>query len=131
MTDPTISGAQDAVLPSTVAAAAPPLRFEIGGPESKPYKSIDALVWENIPTFAVLTGVNGSGKTQLLELLAYKLSNTTPPAHIEVAATKVVASEAFGASTVVYIPGTNVLSQANVGIEQIRRVPGQLLRQFI
>ena len=108
----------------------PPLRIAVGGEGSKRYKSIDELVWENIPPFAVLTGVNGSGKTQLLELLAYKLSNTKPPPHIDIAGTKIVASETFGASTVVYIAGTNALSQSNVGIEQIRQVPGLLLRQF-
>jgi predicted ATPase len=37
------------------------------------YKSISELVWTNIPTFAVITGPNGSGKTHLLELIARKL----------------------------------------------------------
>lgn len=32
------------------------------------YKSISALIWQNIPSLAVITGANGSGKTQLLEL---------------------------------------------------------------
>lgn len=33
------------------------------------YKSIKALDWTNIPEFVVVTGSNGSGKTQLLELI--------------------------------------------------------------
>ena len=37
------------------------------------YKSISELVWTNIPTFAVITGPNGSGKTHLLELISRKL----------------------------------------------------------
>ncbi|KQY45316.1 hypothetical protein ASD46_09355 [Rhizobium sp. Root491] len=38
------------------------------------YKSISNVVWNNIPDFAILTGRNGSGKTQILELLAYHFS---------------------------------------------------------
>src|ERR1700722_1252938 len=53
-----------------------PLRITIGGNGSKPYKSIDHLIWEDIPPFSVVTGLNGSGKTQLLELLAYFLTKT-------------------------------------------------------
>ncbi|WP_374510999.1 AAA family ATPase [Niveibacterium sp.] len=34
------------------------------------YKSISSLHWQGIPKFAVITGGNGSGKTQLLELIA-------------------------------------------------------------
>jgi energy-coupling factor transporter ATP-binding protein EcfA2 len=33
------------------------------------YKSIKSLQWKEIPEFVVVTGKNGSGKTQLLELL--------------------------------------------------------------
>jgi energy-coupling factor transporter ATP-binding protein EcfA2 len=43
------------------------------------YKSISTITWENIPGFAVLTGRNGSGKTQLLEVLAYHFSGAIPP----------------------------------------------------
>ena len=34
------------------------------------YKSIPAgFTWDNIPPFSIITGVNGAGKTQLLEIL--------------------------------------------------------------
>ena len=35
------------------------------------YGSISDLKWLEVPPFAVLTGVNGAGKTQLLEVLAH------------------------------------------------------------
>lgn len=38
------------------------------------YKSIGPFTWRDIPPFALLTGVNGSGKSQFLEILSYKLS---------------------------------------------------------
>ena len=34
------------------------------------YGSIPDLEWSDVPPFAVLTGVNGAGKTQFLEVLA-------------------------------------------------------------
>jgi len=37
------------------------------------YKSIKSLKWDNIPNFVVVTGKNGSGKTQLLELINHQL----------------------------------------------------------
>jgi ABC-type Mn2+/Zn2+ transport system ATPase subunit len=51
-----------------------PLSVELGDENSRPFKSIDRIVWRDIPGFAVLTGVNGSGKTQLLQALVYKFS---------------------------------------------------------
>lgn len=33
------------------------------------YKSIKNFKWNNIPSLAILTGLNGSGKSQLLELI--------------------------------------------------------------
>lgn len=52
-----------------------PLSIRLGGPNSAPYKSIDLVEWQDIPPFAVLTGPNGTGKTQLLQVLAYKFAN--------------------------------------------------------
>lgn len=42
------------------------------------YKSISNMAWKNVPGFAILTGRNGSGKTQLLEILAYHFSKARP-----------------------------------------------------
>lgn len=44
------------------------------GQGSSQYKSIGNVSWNDIPRFAVLTGPNGTGKTQFLQALAYKLS---------------------------------------------------------
>ncbi len=33
------------------------------------YKSISDLKWSDVPPFAVITGVNGTGKSQLLEII--------------------------------------------------------------
>src|SRR5687768_14116394 len=33
------------------------------------FKSITAFEWNDIPNFAVITGINGTGKSQLLQLI--------------------------------------------------------------
>lgn len=43
------------------------------------YKLIGDLEWPNVPPLAILTGLNGAGKTQLLEVMAYSLTKTWPP----------------------------------------------------
>ena len=89
----------------TRAPTLTPLRIEIGGPGSLPYKSISELVWEDIPPLAVLTGVNGSGKTHLLELLAYKLTQTFHPELGDLAKVKLsVAGDAFSPDVVAFLP---------------------------
>ncbi len=40
------------------------------------YKSLGNFSWEEIPNFVVITGKNGSGKTQLLELLNFHFGTT-------------------------------------------------------
>ena len=42
------------------------------------YCSISDFDWHDIPPLAILTGINGSGKTQLLEVLAYTFGALPP-----------------------------------------------------
>jgi energy-coupling factor transporter ATP-binding protein EcfA2 len=42
------------------------------------YKSLKSFVWEEIPKLVVITGPNGSGKTQLLELIHESITNAKP-----------------------------------------------------
>lgn len=91
------------------------------------YKSIDSLVWEKVPPFAVITGLNGSGKTQLLEVLAYKLTGTTPPGVSLSGLQLSVTGDTFGAESVAYLPSRwEVTPAAHVGIPQMQQVRDQL-----
>jgi hypothetical protein len=117
---------------SDTTAALTPLSIEIGGPGSKAFKSIDELVWDAIPPFAVLTGVNGSGKTQLLELLAYKLTNTVHPQYGELRDITVkVTGDSFGPDSVAFIPNSQTMSGSpTIGLEQMRQIKTQLYQQL-
>lgn len=91
------------------------------------YKSIESLTWENVPPFAVITGLNGSGKTQLLEVLAYKLTGTTPH-NVNLAGLQLtVTGDTFGAESVAYLPSRwEVTPAAHVGIPQMQQARDQL-----
>src|SRR5829696_6513342 len=93
-------------LPSPVRVF-PPLSVRIGGPGSRPFKSIQSLVWNDIPPFAVLTGANGAGQTQLLELLAAKITGTSHHTREDVSGVTVhFDGLALAADDVAFIPNT-------------------------
>lgn len=86
------------------------------------YKSITTLSWDNIPGFAILTGRNGAGKTQLLELLAYHFSGAKPawlgssPLPVQI----VVNGYQYKPEEIAYVPnsgrfsGASTISLANI-----------------
>lgn len=105
-----------------------PLRIEIGG---SGYKSIDTLVWDNVPPFAVLTGVNGAGKTQLLELLAYKLTDTEHPQLGNLSDVHVVVTgETIAPDAVAYLPNEWNLANPTLGIAEMQNAKQNLYGQL-
>src|SRR5271166_1019466 len=122
--------------PHTAAANPPtlsPLNIDIGGVGSKPYKSIDCLAWHNIPPLAVLTGVNGSGKTQLLELLAYAITKAEHPRRINTNQTKVtISGDSFGPDDVAYIPFSGAFEGVGpMGIARLQQTKHQLWQELV
>jgi predicted ATPase len=100
---------------------------------SKSYKSIDCLAWHNIPPFAVLTGVNGSGKTQLLELLAYAITKAEHPQRINIDQTKVtISGDSFGPDDVAYLPFSGAFSGVGpMGIARLQQTKQQLWQELV
>lgn len=76
------------------------------------YKSISNIEWKNIPGFAILTGRNGSGKTQILELMAYHFSGaqyepgTDKPLPVIVNTT----GSAYDADQIAFVPSSGKFS---------------------
>lgn len=96
-----------------MSGAIPPLSIKIlaKGPG---YKSIRSLEWIDVPGFAIVTGRNGSGKTQLLELIAYHLTGTRPPPN-QAPMGVVISIEgvAIGADEVAFVPSTGRFSEGS------------------
>jgi len=102
-----------------------PLTIKISGEGSQRYKSIDTLEWENIPPFAILTGLNGSGKTQLLELIYfYYLDKTNLPNQQPIGNIKIdIQGYNFMQGDVAYLPATQGnLSATTIGPQIIQNL---------
>ncbi|MDF3067007.1 MAG: hypothetical protein K0R38_2608, partial [Polyangiaceae bacterium] len=82
------------------------LSIDIRVPDGTSIKSLESLRWESIPGFVVLTGANGSGKTQLLDFLAHKLMGlpSCSVGNIDGVQVRIDGKDQFGADAVAYIP---------------------------
>ncbi len=100
-----------------------PLSIELGSESSRAYKSIDKVTWRDIPPFTVLTGLNGSGKTQLLQALAYKLSRTKHTGHPPLNAMPlVITGDEIGPHEIAYLPNTeNAFRVVDTSISDIQQ----------
>ena len=90
-----------------------PITFNIVPRNGRGYKSITAVSWIDIPGFAILTGKNGSGKTQLLEILAYHLSGARPPGQVFQSGLPVevsVSGQNYQPEEIAYVPSTGRFS---------------------
>lgn len=68
------------------------------------YKSITSLVWDQIPGLAILTGKNGSGKTQLLEALAYHFSGAVSDTGKPIGVKVETMGDAYADDEIAYVP---------------------------
>src|ERR1700722_9870967 len=81
------------------------ISLQVGDANSTGYKSIQKVIWDDIPSFAVLTGPNGAGKTQLLQILAYKLSQTQYDQAPTLSAMPIkVSGDTIGPHEIAYLP---------------------------
>jgi len=104
-------------------------RFEVDiTPNPAGYKSIKTLQWRDVPGFSILTGRNGSGKTQLLEILAYYLTGTRPNQgvfEVNVA----IDGLALDADEVGFVPSTGRFSGGGSSIEQMQNTRRSFYQQ--
>jgi predicted ATPase len=109
-----------------------PLSIELGDANSKPYKSIDRITWRDIPPFAVLTGVNGSGKTQLLQTLAYKLSGAAHQQASHLNAMPIgVTGDKIGPGELAYLPNAeNAFRVQPTSISSLHQSKQQFLQRL-
>lgn len=104
---------------------------------NRPYKSIRSLNWVNIPQFAIVTGINGTGKSHLLEALAISFGafrqNNQPRNHGTGVATITLTEDSFLPGEVFhsdsnwahYIDGASSNSEISELIQNIYRARGQ------
>jgi predicted ATPase len=94
------------------------------------YKSFSTLDWRDIPPFSVITGANGSGKTQLLELIARSAGVFVPPPGAYNARglsqdsfdAKVVCSQRLDAQNTVMLRSHWDVSDAYASVQQVHEM---------
>ena len=113
---------------STAPAKVLPLTLEITLPAGQFFKSLTSFKWADIPPFAVITGRNGVGKTQLLELLGYRLTNTRHPSGQVTDAIKVSVSDpTIDAGSVAFLANTwTIDSNGAMSIAEMRQWKNEL-----
>lgn len=110
-----------------------PMTIDIAPKNGGRYKTISTLSWADIPGFAILTGRNGSGKTQLLEVLAYHFSGARPqgmqrgsPLPVEVR----ISGHVYQPEEIAYVPSTGRFSGgAGSSLSKLQQVRQQTLQQ--
>lgn len=106
------------------------ISIKIESKDKEQYKSISNLFWENIPPLAILTGPNGSGKTQLLELLSYHISGIYPYNKPFPMVVKII-GQSFGKTEFAYIPSTGDFSGGQpISISSMTHSRRQLLQNI-
>lgn len=104
----------------------------IVGVNGKRYKSIDRIEWKKVPRFAVITGLNGSGKTQLLEIISHKLTGTLIPGiDLQNDIRVIIDGDTFPPESVAYLPSRlDITPASHVGIPQMQSAREQLWNEL-
>lgn len=90
-------------------------------PNGGRYKSIQTLDWSEIPGFSIITERNGSGKTQLLELLSYSLTGTRPN-DSQLGVNVSLNGASFDIDEVGYIPTSGRFSSGGASIGELQNI---------
>lgn len=108
------------------------LSIQLGSDTSVPYKSIQQITWDDIPPFVVLTGPNGSGKTQFLEALAYKLSQTKNQFHPNLNDMPfLIEGDSIGPDEIAYLPrAENAFRINEINISNLAQGKAQFINQI-
>jgi ABC-type Mn2+/Zn2+ transport system ATPase subunit len=99
---------------------------------SSKYKSLGTITWNGVPPFAILTGLNGSGKSQLLEAISFPLMKannpqTGQPLNVDVK----VSGDTFDPDDIVYIPAAGLFANSTaVGISDLQQIKQNLFEQL-
>src|ERR1700737_5190223 len=117
---------------SNIKPNLPPISFEITMRGSKGFKSIRNLAWKDIPEFAILTGRNGSGKSQLLLYLAHALNQATDPQFPGLDELQLqVQGTSFEPGDVSYVPNSGAhINDAALSMAQLPNIKQQTLQSF-
>ncbi len=95
------------------------------------YKSIDKIIWNDIPKFSVITGKNGTGKSQLLDIIKAGITKQwegvpNPPSQFPE-----VTGEQYRTEDLVFLRGEWALNNLGaIGLNNVQQERENLYNQF-
>lgn len=111
----------------------PSLHIAFNIPAGRSYKSLTRIEWRDVTPFSVLTGRNGTGKTQLLEFLARRLTDSNFPVSDQFRDVPVrITGAEFSADEIVFIPSNQQLHHPpTASFSELRDLKNNLYSQYI
>lgn len=98
------------------------------------YKSLKDFEWNNIPKLAIITGLNGAGKSQLLELIhEFLRKNHKEPGYVSQSnlINLQISNTQFGAADVIYLKGEWQLNESkDVDLAEMQSNNSRLLKKL-
>lgn len=96
------------------------------------YMSLQNLVWRDIPDFAIVTGLNGAGKSQLLNLIYQKVTNQWNNRFGQIIPSVSIDINEIEAEEVVLLQGQWVLNDLqSVGLQEVQQSESSLYEEYI
>lgn len=110
-----------------------PLDISFDIPSGRSYKSLTRLEWRGVTPFSVLTGRNGTGKTQLLEFLAWRLTDSNFPIADQFRDVPIkITGAKFSVDEIVFIPSNQQLQHPPAAsFTELRDLKNSLYSQYI
>lgn len=109
------------------------ITFRISPQAENGFKSIQHLIWKDIPELAILTGRNGAGKSQLFLYLAYALNQANDSQFPELSNLKLETEGAsFEPGAISYVPSSGeIIHNALVSVSELPQAKRQAHQQLM
>lgn len=106
------------------------LHIKLRGSEG--FKSISNLTWNDIPGFAILTGRNGSGKSQLLLFLAHALNQATDSQYPDLDKLSLeISGDTFRPGETSYVPNSGgYIHDATLAVGNLHQAKQQAIKNL-
>src|SRR5436190_180009 len=95
------------------------------------YKSIDKVIWNEIPKLSVITGKNGTGKSQLLDIIKPGIVKQWENVHNPPNTFAEISEEVYRTEDLVFLRGEwDLVNLGAIGLNDVQQEREQLYHQF-
>jgi len=96
------------------------------------YKSVEKIYWHNVPKFSVITGKNGTGKSQLLDIIKAGITKTWEGVSHSPSQFPEISGRQFRTEDLVFLRGEWALSNLGaIGLSNVQQEREELYLKFM